>query len=442
MNIQLSEHFNYRKLLRFTLPSIIMMLFTSIYGVVDGFFVSNIVGKTPFAAVNFIMPLLMVVAVPGFMFGTGGSALIAKTMGEGNKQKANNLFSFFVFCTFVIGIVITILSIVFLPQIAKALGAEGQMLEDCIVYGRIVLGALPFYMLQLEFQTFFVTAEKPQLGLYSTIAAGVTNIILDALFMATFRWGIVGAALATAFSQLVGGIAPIVYFSVNNNSLLKLQKFNCDGKALLKACTNGSSELMSNISMSVVGMLYNLQLLKYAGENGIAAYGVLMYVNFAFISMFIGYSVGTAPVISYHYGAQNHDELKSLLRKSVVIISAFAVLMFVLAEVFAKSLSQIFVGYDKELMEMTLRGFLIFSFSFLFAGFAIFGSGFFTALNDGLTSATISFLRTLVFQIAAVLILPLIWELDGIWISVVFAEIMAVALTVVYIFAKRKKYKY
>ncbi len=442
MNIQLSEHFNYGKLIKFTLPSIIMMVFTSIYGVVDGFFVSNIVGKTPFAAVNFIMPILMVLAAPGFMFGTGGSALIAKTMGEGKGEKANNLFSFFVFCTFVTGVVISVLSIIFLPQIAKSFGAEGQMLNDCIIYGRINLAALPFFMLQLEFQTFFVTAEKPQLGLYSTIVAGVTNIILDALLMAVFRWGIVGAGLATALSQVVGGVVPVIYFSSKNTSLLRLQRFNYDGKALFKACTNGSSELMSNIAMSVVGMLYNIQLMKYAGENGIAAYGVIMYVNFAFLSMFIGYSVGTAPIISYHFGAENHNELKSLLRKSTVIISAFAVLMFVVAEAFAKPIAQAFVGYDKALMEMTLRGFLIFSFSFLFAGFAIFGSGFFTALNDGLTSAIISFLRTLVFQIAAVIVLPLIWKVDGIWISVVLAEIMAVVLTVVYIFAKQKKYKY
>ena len=299
-----------------------------------------------------------------------------------------------------------------------------------------------FFMLQLEFQTFFVTAERPQLGLCSTVIAGVTNIILDVLFMAVLRWGIVGAALATALSEFVGGIVPVIYFSRENTSLLRLQKFSFDGKALLKACINGSSELMSNISMSLVGILYNLQLLKYAGENGIAAYGVLMYVNFVFISMFIGYIVGTAPVISYHFGAENHSELKSLLRKSIVIISSFAVVMLILAQVLAKPIAQIFVGYDKELMAMTLRGFRVFSFSFLFAGFAIFSSGFFTALNDGLTSAIISFLRTLVFQIAAVMILPLIWKLDGIWISVVFAEVMAVILAVSFIVAKQKKYKY
>lgn len=442
MRIQLSDHFTYKKLIRFTMPSIIMMIFTSIYGVVDGFFVSNIVGKTPFAAVNFIMPVLMILGAFGFMFGTGGSALIAKTIGEGKREKANRIFSLLVYGTLILSAVLSAVSIIFMPQIAKALGAEGQMLGDCILYARLILLALPFYMLQFEFQSFFVVAEKPKLGLYVTVASGVANMVLDALFMAAFRWGLAGAATATAISQVIGGIIPLVYFCRDNTSLLKLTKTKYDGRALLKTCTNGSSELMSNISMSLVGILYNIQLLKYAGENGIAAYGVLMYVNFTFLAAFIGFSVGSAPIISYHYGAQNHEELKNLRRKSTVIIAAFALLMFVMAEIFAYPLSYVFVGYDKVLMNMTLRGFLIFSFSFLFAGFAIFGSGFFTALNDGLTSAVISFLRTIIFQVAAVLILPLIWELDGIWISIVVAEVMAVIITAVFLVAKQKRYKY
>lgn len=442
MRIQLSDHFTYKKLIRFTMPSIIMMIFTSIYGVVDGFFVSNIVGKTPFAAVNFIMPVLMILGAFGFMFGTGGSALIAKTIGEGEREKANRIFSLLVYITLILSVFLSVVSIIFMPQIAKALGAEGQMLSDCILYARLILLALPFYMLQFEFQSFFVVAEKPKLGLYVTVASGVANMVLDALFMAVFRWGLAGAASATAISQVIGGTIPLVYFGRENTSLLRFTKTKYDGRALLKTCTNGSSELMSNISMSLVSMLYNIQLLKYAGENGIAAYGVLMYVNFTFLAAFIGYSVGSAPVISYHYGAQNHAELKNLRRKSTVIIAVFALLMFVMAEIFAYPLSYVFVGYDKVLMSMTLRGFLIFSFSFLFAGFAIFGSGFFTALNDGLTSAVISFLRTIIFQVAAVLLLPLIWELDGIWISIVVAEVMAVIITKVFMAAKQKRYKY
>lgn len=424
------------------MPSIIMMVFTSIYGVVDGFFVSNIVGKTPFAAVNFIMPVLMILGSFGFMFGTGGSALIAKKMGEGKKKEARRLFSMLVYITAGTGIALSVLSMIFLPQIAKLLGADGEMLDNAVFYGRIILIALPFYMLQYEFQSFFVTAEKPNLGLYVTIIAGVANMILDALFMAVFGWGLAGAAVATAVSQCIGGIVPIVYFSLPNSSLLRLGKTRFNAKELVKTCTNGSSELMSNISTSIVSMLYNIQLLKYAGENGIAAYGVLMYVNFVFIAAFIGYTVGCAPVISYHFGAANYDELKSLRKKSMVIIASFAVVMFVLAESCAYPLSYVFVGYDGDLMSMTLRGFLISSFAFLFSGFAIFGSGFFTALNDGLTSALISFLRTLIFQIAAVILFPMILGLDGIWISIAAAEVMAVVITVVFLAAKKKKYNY
>jgi Na+-driven multidrug efflux pump len=302
--------------------------------------------------------------------------------------------------------------------------------------------ALPAYMLQFEFQSFFVTAEKPQLGLYMTIASGVTNIVLDALLVAVFRCGLVGAAAATAISQCVGGIIPLVYFSRPNSSRLRLVKAPFDGKSLVKACTNGSSELLSNVSMSLVGMLYNVQLMKYAGEDGVAAYGVLMYVNFVFLSAFIGYSVGTAPVIGYHYGAGNHEELNGILKKSLVLIGVFSVSMFVVAELLARPLSMLFVGYDAGLLALTLRGFFIYAFSFLFAGLAIFGSSFFTALNNGLVSAVMSFLRTLVFQMAAVIIFPLIWEIDGIWMSIVGAELMAAAAAVVFLILLRKKYHY
>ncbi|MBQ7322145.1 MAG: MATE family efflux transporter [Clostridia bacterium] len=442
MNIQLSDHFTYKKLIRFTVPSVAMMVFSSIYGVVDGFFVSRFVGKTPFAAVNFIMPFLMILGAVGFMIGTGGSALIAKTLGEGEREYAKKLFSFFIYVTAASGIVISALGILLIRPIAVWLGAEGEMLGYCVVYGRIILAALPFFMLQMVFQSFFVTAEKPQLGFWMTVAAGVTNMVLDALFMALFQWGVVGAALATAISQTVGGVAPILYFSRPNSSLLGIGRTRYYGRALLRACTNGSSELMSNISMSVVGMLYNAQLMKFAGEDGVAAYGVLMYVNFIFISMFIGYAVGSAPVVGYHYGAQNHSEMRSLLRKSMVIISIVSVTMLGLGLALAYPLADLYVGYDADLMAMTLRGFYFCSFSFLFSGFAIYGSSFFTALNNGPISALISFLRTLVFQAAAVLILPLIWGIDGIWMSVVIAELMAAVISVLFMIALRKKYQY
>lgn len=440
--IQLSDHFNYKKLLQYTLPSIVMLIFTSVYGVVDGFFVSNFVGKTPFTAVNFIMPFLMILGSLGFMFGTGGGALIALTLGEGKPKKANKTFSFLVYSSIVCGIMLTVLGLILIRPVSVLLGAQGQLLEDSITYGRIILLAIPAYILQYEFQCLFATAQKPQLGLYVTIAAGLTNIILDALFVAVFSFGLAGAAVATAISQCVGGIIPLIYFSRKNTSLLRLTKTHFDGKALIKTFTNGSSELMSNISMSIVSMLYNHQLLRYAGEDGIAAYGVLMYVSLIFQSVYLGYSVGTAPIISYHYGARNNTELKGLIKHSSVIIGGFAIFMFILAEILAKPLSMIFVGYDKELLNMTIRAFFFYSFSFLFSGFSIFGSSFFTALNDGLVSALISFLRTLVFQIAAVLIFPLIWGLDGIWLSIVGAEIMAVFVTFMFLTIKRKKYKY
>lgn len=440
--IQLSDHFSYKKLLRFTLPSIIMLVFTSIYGVVDGFFVSNYVGKTEFTAVNFIMPFLMILGSVGFMFGTGGGALIAKTLGEGDSKKANRTFSMVVYSSFACGVVLAILGLIFIRPVAAMLGAEGDMLENCVIYGQVILMAIPAYILQFEFQCLFATAGKPTLGLIVTVAAGVTNMVLDALFVAVFPFGLVGAAAATAISQYVGGFVPLIYFFSKNKSTLRLGKTGINWKDLGQTCLNGSSELMSNISMSIVSMLYNSQLLHYAGEDGVAAYGVLMYVSLIFQAVYIGYSTGGAPIVSYHYGAQNHTELKKLLKKSLVLIGSFAAVMFMLALVLAKPLALIFVSYDEALLTLTTRAFGIFSFSFLFSGFAIFGSSFFTALNDGPVSAAISFLRTLIFQIAAVLIFPLIWQVDGIWFSIVAAEVMAVVVTVIFLFAKQKKYGY
>ncbi len=442
MKIQLSDHFAYSKLLRYTLPSIVMMVFTSIYGVVDGFFVSNFVGKTSFTAVNFIFPVLMILGAAGFMLGTGGGALIAKIMGEGKREEANRLFSLVIYTGIGCGTALAAVGLLLIRPIAAALGAQGQMLEDSVTYARIILLAIPAFVLQYEFQCLFSTAEKPALGLYVTVAAGVTNMVLDALFVAAFRWGLEGAAAATAVSQCVGGVIPLIYFARPNSSLLRLGRTRFDGRALWKTCTNGVSELMSSISGSVVSMLYNAQLLNYAGEDGVAAYGVLMYVSLVFQAVFIGYAVGTAPVIGYHYGAQNHEELRGLRRRSTVIVAVFAGCMFAAAQLLGRPLSLLFVGYDAGLLELTARAFTIFSFCFLFSGFAIFGSSFFTALNNGLVSAAISFLRTLVFQAAAVLIFPLIWEVDGIWLSIVAAEALAVAVTAAFLWGMRKKYQY
>lgn len=440
--MQLSGHFGFRRLLKYTVPSIIMMIFTSVYGVVDGFFVSNYTGKTSFAAVNFIMPVLMVLGCVGFMFGTGGSAVISKTMGEGDRKKANEIFTFIVIASAVLGTALAVIGMFVLKPLAVLFGADGRLLADSVFYGKIILAALPFYVLQFEFQCLFATAGKPKLGLFVTAAAGIANMVLDALFVAVLKWGLGGAAAATAISQLLGGIIPVIYFARKNTSLLRFVKFRFDGKVLFKTCTNGSSELMSNISMSVVSMLYNVQLMKYAGENGVAAYGVLMYVSMIFQAVFIGYSVGSAPIIGYNYGAQNHSELKGLLKNGFLFIGICAVFMFAAGELLSRPLSLMFVGYDEELLDMTAHAFSIFSFSFLLSGFSIFGSSYFTALNDGLTSALISFLRTLVFQIAAVLLFPIIFDLDGIWFSIVAAEIMSVTVTMLFLILKRKNYGY
>lgn len=442
MNISLSEHFNFKKLFRFTMPSIIMMVFTSIYGVVDGLFVSNIVGETAFTAVNFIMPVTMILSAVGFMFGTGGSALVSKTLGEGSSEKANRIFSLVIYTTTAAGVILAVTGIALMRVVASALGAEGEMLENSVLYGRIIVGVLPLFMLQMAFQSLFVTAEKPKLGLVVTVLSGVTNMVLDALFVAVFRWGIVGAAAATAASQLVGGVVPLIYFLRKNDSLLRLGKTRLNWRVLGKTCSNGSSEFVSQSSMSLVNMLYNTQLIKYAGEGGVAAYGVMMYVNLVFLAIFIGYSIGTAPIIGYNYGAKNSDELRNIRRKSIFIIVVTSVVMLAVSELSAEALAGIFVGKNPELCALTARGFRIFSLSFLFAGINIFGSSFFTALNNGLISALISFLRTLVFQIGAVLILPLFLETDGIFLSVAVAEIAAFVLTVSFIVAKKKKYSY
>ena len=440
--IQLSDHFSYGRLIKFVIPSVVMMIFTSIYGVVDGLFVSNFVGKTPFAAVNIIFPLMMILGGFGFMLGTGGTAIVAKTLGMGEKKRANEYFTFLTICTAVMGAVLALIAIIFARPIAVLFGAEGEMLEYAVRYARVVLIGMPFFMLQNLFQNFFITAEKPKLGLAVTVAAGVTNMILDALFIAVFSWGIEGAAAATALSQFVGGIVPVVYFASKNSSTLRFCKTPAYFKMLLDACINGSSELMSNISSSLVTILYNFQLLRFAGEDGVAAYGAIMYVAFIFVAIFIGFVIGSAPIVSFHYGAENTDELKSLRKKSVNIVFITGGAMVAVALALAIPLCKIFVGYDSVLYAITLRGFIIYAFSYLVTGFNIFGSSFFTALNNGVISAIISFLRTLVFQISAVLILPEIFALDGVWLSIIVAEVLSAIVTVAFLVSKKKKYNY
>ncbi len=442
MAIQLSDHFTYRKLLHFVLPSIIMMVFTSIYGVVDGLFVSNFAGKTAFAAINLVMPFVMVLGGMGFMVGTGGTALVAKTLGEGDREKANRYFTMMLGFTLLFGLLLSLLGMLFIRPVALLFGATEAMLADCVTYGRIVVGFTVAFMLQNVFQSFFIAAEKPQLGLFITVAAGLANMILDALFIAGFGWGVAGAALATGISQCIGGILPLLYFARKNDSLLRITKTKLEPKPILKACANGSSELMSNISSSFVSVLYNWQLLKFIGEDGVSAYGVLMYVQFVFIAIYIGYSIGSAPIVSYNYGAEEHRELRNLLKKSSMLMGSAGVVLTVLAMVLSRPLAQVFVGYDENLFRLTTHAFRVFAFSFLLAGFDIFASGFFTALNNGLVSAIISFMRTLVFQTLCVLILPLLFDTDGIWWAIAVAELCAFLISLGFLFAQRKKYHY
>lgn len=442
MRIQLSDHFTYKRLFGFVISTILMMVCASLYSVVDGFFVSNFVGKTPFAAVNLIMPVTMGIGTVGFMIGTGGSAIVSKTLGEGKREQANQYFSMLICVTVIFCVILSLLGAVFIRPISLALGASGELLENCVIYGRILFISLTAFVLQNTFQSFLVTAEKPSLSLKISVVAGLTNMILDYLFIVVFHWGIAGAAVATSIGQVVGGMIPIIYFAGENDSLLRLTKFKFDGKVLLKACSNGSSEMVSNLSASIINILYNFQLMKIAGENGVAAYGIIMYVNFIFTAIFMGYSIGSSPIAGYHYGAGNKSELKNLFQKSIVIMGGAGVILTVAAEILTLPLVKIFASYDAELFTMTCHGFRLYSLSFLFMGMNIWASAYFTALNNGLVSAVISFLRTLVFQIVVVLTLPLILGIDGIWLAIVVAELLALAVSVSFLIANRKKYGY
>ena len=442
MEINLSEHFTYKKLIRFTLPTIIMMIFTSIYGVVDGVFISNFVGSSAFASINLIMPVIMIIGTIGFMIGTGGSAIISKTLGEGKGKEANQQFSMLIYLEIILGIIFTTIAIIFLKPIARALGATPEMMNDCLVYGRILLVGMTAFILQNSFQSFMVVAEKPKFGLGISIAAGITNMVLDFVLIYVVKLGVAGAAIATVTSQVVGAVIPLVYFSRKNKTMLKLGKAKFDLATIVKTCTNGSSEMVTNLSMSLVNILFNMQLMEFAGPNGVSAYGIIMYVGFIFVGTYLGYSVGTAPIIGYHYGAGNKDELKSLLRKSLKLLGITAVVMTCLAEILAKPLASIFVGYDKDLLDLTINAIRLYSLSYILSWFNIFASSFFTALNNGFISALISFLRTLVFQVATILILPRIFGINGIWFSIASAEVLAIVVSVICIAMNRKKYEY
>ena len=442
MKIQLSDHFSYSKLIKFTLPTIAMVIFTSIYGVVDGVFVSNCVGSDAFAAVNLIMPIIMILGSVGFMIGTGGSAIVSKTLGEGKKEKANEYFSMLVYLCVVSGVILSVIGIIFTGPIAVLLGAKGSIAKDCVTYGRTVFFMLTGLFLQNAFQSFLVVAEKPKLGLFVTLLAGFTNMFLDFLFVYVLRFGVFGAALATGISQFVGSVIPIIYFAGGKNNVLKLTKCRFNKDIIIKTCINGSSEMVTNMSMSLVNILYNMQLMKYIGTNGVVAYGIIMYVGFIFVGTYMGYAVGSAPVISYHYGAGNKDELKNLFKRSLTIIIVSSVVMTLIAEIIAGYLAGIFVSYDNNLLELTTEAIRIYAVSYLISGINIFASSFFTALNNGVVSAVISFMRMFVFQIVMILLLPVVLGISGIWTAVIAAEVLSVVISVMFLVKNRKKYSY
>ena len=442
MKIQLSDHFSYSKLIKFTLPTIAMMIFTSIYGVVDGVFVSNCVGSDAFAAVNLIMPIIMILGSVGFMIGTGGSTIVSKTLGEGKKEKANEYFSMLVYLCVVSGVILSVIGIIFTGPIAVLLGAKGSIAKDCVTYGRTVFFMLTGLFLQNAFQSFLVAAEKPKLGLFVTVLAGFTNMFLDFLFVYVLRFGVFGAALATGISQFVGSVIPIIYFASGKNNVLKLTKCRFNKDIIIKTCINGSSEMVANMSMSLVNILYNMQLMKYIGTNGVVAYGIIMYVGFIFVGTYMGYAVGSAPVISYHYGAGNKDELKNLFKRSLTIIIVSSVVMTFIAEIIAGYLAGIFVSYDNNLLELTTEAIRIYAVSYLISGVNIFASSFFTALNNGVVSAVISFMRMFVFQIVMILLLPVVLGISGIWTAVIAAEVLSVVISVMFLVKNRKKYSY
>ncbi len=419
-----------------------MMIFVSIYGVMDGLFVSNYVGKTPFAAINLIVPLLMGMGAVGTMIGSGGAALVSKTLGEGKREEANRLFSMLVYLTIFLGAVLTLLGLWLVRPASVLMGATGDLLEYCVLYGRIMISLQSAFMLQLVFQSMAPVAEKPKFGLAVTVTAGSVDILLNALFIIVLGWGLAGAAISSVIGQVIGAVVPIVYFARKNDSLLRLVRPSFPFRAILKVCTNGVSELMTTLSSSFVSVLYNLQLIRLAGEDGVAAYGVILYVNYIFFAVYLGYSLGVAPIIGYNHGAENHPELKNIFRKSLKIVGLSSVALTLLAITLAGPIAWMYVRFDADLFELSRRAFFIYAFSFLLSGFNIFASAFFTALNNGLVSAIISFSRTLLFQTLMIFTLPVVLGTDGVWLSEPVAELLALFVTALFLLVMRKRYHY
>ena len=437
-------HYGYRRILKEMWPMVLMLMVTSVYSIVDGWFISNFAGSTAFAAMNIIWPAIAIISALGLMVGAGGSALVSKTFGEGDDERANHIFTMLIKLTFIAGAVISAALFVVMKPLAAALGAEGEMVRYAVIYGRILTAALPVYMLQMAMQPFYMVAGRPELGTITSIACGLTNIALDALFVAGLGWGLTGAAVATAASFIVGGCIPAAFFASKRNKtpLRFLKDSRYEWPAIGQSLSNGLSEFVGNISFNIVGICYNLQLMKYIGENGVSAYGVLMYVGFIFGSVFIGYNMGISQVISYKYGAGDKAELRSLLRKSCALVAVAGIVITATVELLAPLLSRLFVGYYPALRDLTTYALHIYMISFLICGFNMFASAWFTALNNGPVSAVISFTRTLVFELGCVFILPLLFGIDGIWVAVNVAEVLALILSAALVLGFRKRYGY
>ena len=440
--IQLSDHFTYKKLIRYSIPMIGVLILTSIYGVVDGLFISNVEGDIAFSAVNLILPGVMMFSSIGFMMGSGGAAIVSKTLGEGKKEKASQYFSMIVYFLIIIGIVCAILGCILTKQISSLLGASEKMEKYCIEYGRVLFLFLPFMMLQYMFQSFFAVAEKPNVGLLITLCAGITNAIGDYLLIVVFRLGITGAAVASGASMVVGSVPAIIYFAFKKDLKFKLVPTKFDWKALGHTMSNGSSEMVTNISMSFVNMLYNAQLMKYYGENGVSAYGVIMYVGFIFSGCYMGVSQAVAPVVGYNYGASNEEELKNVFKKSLIILAVMAIFLTGSAEALSKPLAYVLFSHNEELLKLTTYAIRLYAIGYTISWINIFGSAFFTGLNNGLVSAIISFGRMLVFQLATIFILPLIFDSTGLWLAMPVSEVFSLIVTVTFFITMRKKYNY
>lgn len=443
MEIKLSDRFTYPKLLRFTIPTMLMILCTSSYGIVDGVFISNFAGVTDFSAVNLMFPFIYGAATLGYMFGSGGNAVIAKLLGEKDDCGANRAFSMIVLSGLFLGVITAAVMYVLTPSFARSVGAAGALYESAVKYAKICFLFTPPFILQTMFLSFFIAAGKPKLSLYVNIVSGVINIFFDWLFIAEFNLGVEGAASATGLGQLSGAVIPLIYFIRKNSSLLKLTaKFKFNGKILGLTCANGSSEMVTNLSMSIVNTLYNAALIETAGEPGPAAYGVVLYLNFLFAAIFLGYSQGSAPIVSYDYGARNVSELQNITKKSLTLMLSLGVFCTAFAYFVSPPFARVFCAGNPELYELAVHGSQIFAFSYLLSGFNIWASAFFTALSNGLISALLSFLRLFVFQIGCILILPRIFGLSGIWASIAVAEVLAAVPAAVCLFACRNKYGY